>query len=131
MTHLAWWIVQDILKKERAENQKQRHGARKYCDLVGFHRANIRLSSSNALNSSALPLGSRMKNVACSPGSPAKRVSGGIENSALPGLNLSIRVCHCVIDRITPKCRTGTSSPSTSLCALSIVAFALRWATIW
>lgn len=42
--------------------------------------ANTRASSAKALNSSAFPLGSTMKNVDCSPASPAKRVFGAMRN---------------------------------------------------
>ncbi len=41
-------------------------------------RAKIIESSANALNSSALPHGSRKNIVACSPGSPLKRMCGSM-----------------------------------------------------
>ena len=44
--------------------------------------ANSRFGSLNALNSKQLPLGSFKKNVRCSPTLPAKRVVGGISNTA-------------------------------------------------
>jgi hypothetical protein len=48
--------------------------------LYGVYFANRRAGSANALNSSALPLGSRKNIVACSPTSPLKRMCGSMMN---------------------------------------------------
>jgi hypothetical protein len=56
--------------------------------------AKTRLMSSNALNSSALPLGSRKNIVACSPGCPLKRTWGSIMKLTPAWLSLSASFCH-------------------------------------
>src|SRR5579872_6760716 len=80
VTHLAGRKIAQILKSQCAQDQCERNASRNDRDMLCLHFAKIRLSSSKALNSSALPLGSVMKNVACSPGLPSKRISGAIRN---------------------------------------------------
>ncbi len=116
--HLAGRIAADILKAERAHDEREREKAEEEGGAVRFHRAKIIDSSAKALNSSALPLGSSTKNVACSPGRPTNLMSGSMTNLVLFARNFSASARQSVISRITPKCRTGTCSPSTTLCAL-------------
>ena len=71
--------------------------------------------SAIALNSSALPAGSSRNIVACSPGWPSKRTVGAITNSTPAASSRSASAFHSSIASTSPKCGTGTSSPSTGL----------------
>src|SRR6185503_4737434 len=77
--------------------------------------ANTCFKSPNALNSSALPEGSRKNIVACSPTWPLKRTCGSITNLVPADSSLRASASHWSIERIAPKWRTGTLSPSTAL----------------
>ena len=70
--------------------------------------ANTCEKSANALNSNALPLGSRKNIVACSPTSPANRIFGSITKSVPRDRSRSARSLHSSIGSTIPKCGTGT-----------------------
>lgn len=71
--------------------------------------------SLNALNSSALPEGSRKNIVACSPALSLNLMYGYITKSMLFDFNLSAITRQSFISNITPACGTGTEWLSTSL----------------
>ena len=79
-----------------------------------------------ALNSSALPAGSRKNIVACSPGWPSNRTVGGITKSTPAPSSRPASVLHWSIGSTIPKCGTGTSSPSTGLVARTRAASGAR-----
>src|SRR4029453_6122417 len=81
----------------------------------GAHFANTCARSPNALNSSALPEGSRKNIVACSPTWPLKRTCGSITNFLPAPWRFSANDSQSFMGRVAPKWRTGTSSPSTAL----------------
>jgi hypothetical protein len=87
--------------------------------------------SAIALNSSALPAGSNRNIVACSPGWPAKRTVGSMTNSTPAPDKRLASAFQAAISSTSPKCGTGTSSPSTGLDARARTALGARWATIW
>ncbi len=92
-------------------------------------------SSANALNSRALPDGSRRNIVDCSPTSPANRVCGSMTNSTPAARRRSASSFQSAGSSRTPKCGTGTSSPSTSLRSRARASASARrgsrWATNW
>src|SRR5690606_32990117 len=94
-------------------------------------RAKSRSRSSKPLNSSALPKGSRKNIVPCSPAWPSKRIWGSMRNSTSAARRSSASMRQSAIDRTTPKCGTGTESPSTGLRPATGVPPSTRWATIW
>src|SRR5579859_1138241 len=96
----------------------------------GPHFANSMAGFSKALNSIALPQGSRKNIVACSPGCPLKRICGSMMNSIPAATSLSASLRQASIGSTRPKWRTGTLSPSTRLVSLRPAPGA-RCATIW
>src|SRR3569623_1881655 len=94
------------------------------------HLANNCASSANALNSSALPLGSRKNIVACSPGWPTKRMCGAIPKTTPAALTRSASARQSAIVSTTPKCGTGTAWPSTAFSTATGFAAGSRCATI-
>ncbi len=88
--------------------------------------------SRNALNSSAFPLGSVRNIVACSPAWPRNRTYGSMTKATPARLSLAASASQSGISSTMPKCGTGTSWPSTGLCAApSRAAPATAWQTSW
>ena len=79
--------------------------------------------SLNAFISIALPDGSLKNIVLCSPISPLNLVVGLIIKSIFLSFICNKNSSNSFIDRTTPKCGTGTSSPSTRLIASSLILF--------
>ena len=71
------------------------------------------LERAEALEFEALPDGSRMNSVACSPGSPLKRIIGRSIQSISVGPPAAGELAQSSISSTTPKCGIGTSLPST------------------
>src|SRR5580698_7326325 len=103
MAHLARRHAGDILEPQRAQDEQERENTESARDVGSFHFANILLSSAKALNSSALPLGSRTKNVACSPTSPSKRISGSMMKRVCASFSRAASARHSLMSRIAPK----------------------------
>ena len=79
--------------------------------------------SLNALISIALPDGSLKNIVLCSPISPLNLIVGLIIKSIFLSFICNKNSSNSSIERTTPKCGTGTSSPSTGLVICSLMIF--------
>ena len=77
--------------------------------------------SLNALISMALPDGSLKNIVLCSPISPLNLMVGLIIKSMFLSFICNKNSSNSSIDRTTPKCGIGTSSPSTGLVTCSLI----------
>ena len=80
-----------------------------YIAAGGPQVANSWPMSAKALNSSALPAGSRKNIVACSPTWPLKRICGAMTKRIPAAVSRSARGCHRSMSSTTPKWGTGTS----------------------